>query len=222
MYIALFFYNKNEVNKSMNEISEAIKELEEEKVLKLVKEKLDAGEDPIKILEECRKGMAKIGSESGVFLTDLIMAGEIFNEAMELLMPKLVGTTSETIGKVVIGTVEGDIHNIGKDIAINLLKAEGFEVIDLGVNVPPQKFVDAIKEHNPPVVGMSGLLTLSIEPMKKSVEAITNANLRDKVKVIIGGERTDEDVCNYVGADAWVNDAIEGIKIIKNWVEVES
>ncbi|MFX0010754.1 MAG: B12-binding domain-containing protein [Candidatus Hermodarchaeota archaeon] len=204
----------------MSEISEAIKDLEEEKVLKLVREKVDAGEDPLKILEACRLGMTEIGKESGdtIFLTDLIMAGEIFNEAMEILMPKLTKTSQKNLGKVVIGTVEGDIHNIGKDITINFLKAEGFDVIDLGVDVPAQKFVDAIKENNPLAVGMSGLLTLSIEPMKKSVEAITQANLRDKVKVIIGGERTDEDVCNYVGADAWVNDAIEGVKIIKGWV----
>ena len=204
----------------MNEISEAITNLEEEKVLKLVKEKLDAGEDPIKVLEACRIGMTEIGKGSGdtIFLTDLIMAGEIFNQAMELLMPKLVGAATESLGKVVIGTVEGDIHNIGKDIAINFLKAEGFEVIDLGVDVPAQKFVDAIKEHTLLVVGMSGLLTLSIEPMKKAIETIVGANLREKVKVIIGGERTDQSVCDYVGADAWVNDAIDGVKIIKNWV----
>jgi len=204
----------------MNEISEAITNLEEEKVLKLVKEKLDAGEDPIKLLEACRIGMTEIGKGSGdtVFLTDLIMAGEIFNEAMEILMPKLVGASTKSLGKVVIGTVEGDIHNIGKDIAINFLKAEGFEVVDLGVDVPPQKFVDAIKEHNSSVVGLSGLLTLSIEPMKKVIEAIVGANLRDKVKVIIGGERTDQSVSDYVGADAWVNDVIDGVKIIKNWV----
>jgi methanogenic corrinoid protein MtbC1 len=205
---------------SFEAITNAIKELEEEKVLKLVKEQLDKGEDPIKILDACRKGMTEIGNSSGdtVFLTDLIMAGEIFNEVMEILLPKLVKDSTKSLGKVVIGTVEGDIHNIGKDITINFLKAEGFNVIDLGVDVPPQKFVDAIKEHNPPVVGMSGLLTLSIEPMKKAVEAITSANLRDKVKVIIGGERTDQGVCDYVGADAWVNDAIDGVKIIKKWV----
>ncbi|KKN63402.1 hypothetical protein LCGC14_0502320 [marine sediment metagenome] len=204
----------------MSEISEAIKELEEKKVLQLVKEKIDAGEDPIKILEACRVGMTEIGKGSGdtVFLTDLIMAGEIFNEAMEIIMPKLAGSSTKSLGKIVIGTVEGDIHNIGKDIAINFLKAEGFNVIDLGVDVPAQKFIDAIKEHNPPVVGMSGLLTLSIEPMKKSIEAIVTANLREGLKVIVGGERTDEEVCKYVGADAWVNDVIEGVKIIKNWV----
>ncbi|MHA1191659.1 MAG: cobalamin B12-binding domain-containing protein [Promethearchaeota archaeon] len=205
---------------SFEAITEAIKELEEDKVLQLVKEKLDASEDPIKVLEALRMGMAEIGKGSGdtVFLTDLIMAGEIFNQAMEILMPKLVSGSTKNLGKVVIGTVEGDIHNIGKDITINFLKAEGFDVIDLGVDVPPQKFVDAIKEHNPPVVGMSGLLTLSIEPMKKAIETIAGANLREKVKVIIGGERTDQNVSDYVGADAWVNDAIDGVKIIKNWV----
>ena len=205
---------------SLEKITEAITNLEENEVLKLVKENLDANEDPLKILEACKIGMTEIGKGSGdtVFLTDLIMAGEIFNQAMELLMPKLVGSATESLGKVVIGTVEGDIHNIGKDIAINFLKAEGFEVIDLGVDVPAQKFVDAIKEHNPPVVGMSGLLTLSIEPMKKAIETITSANLREKVKVIIGGERTDQSVSDYVGADAWVNDAIDGVKIIKNWI----
>ncbi|TFG11944.1 MAG: cobalamin-binding protein [Promethearchaeota archaeon] len=207
---------------SLDVITEAITNLEEDKVLKLVKERLDANEDPIKILDACRIGMSKIGNESGeggtVFLTDLIMAGEIFNQAMEMLMPKLVSSTTKSLGKVVIGTVKGDIHNIGKDITINFLKAEGFEVIDLGVDVPPQKFIDAIKEHNPPVVGMSGLLTLSIEPMKESIEAIAKANLRDNVKIIIGGERTDQGVCDYVGADAWVNDVSEGVKIIKKWL----
>ncbi|MFW9969532.1 MAG: B12-binding domain-containing protein [Candidatus Odinarchaeota archaeon] len=207
---------------SLEEISEALTNLDEKKVLQIIKEKIDANEDPIKILEACRVGMSKIGNEAGeggtMFLTDLIMAGEIFNEAMELLMPKLVRSTTKSLGKVIIGTVEGDIHNIGKDIAINFLKAEGFEVIDLGVDVPAEKFVNAINEHNPPVVGMSGLLTLSIEPMKKSVDAITAANLREKVKIIIGGERTDAEVCKYVGADAWVNDAIVGVKIIKEWV----
>ncbi len=209
----------------MKEISDALADLEEDKVLKLVKEKLDANEDPFKILEACRKGIADIGNQSierTAFLTDLIMAGEIFKEAMELLMPKLVISESEIKGKVVIGTVEGDIHNIGKNIAITFLKAAGFDVTDLGVDVLPQKFVDAIKEHKPQVVGLSGLLTLSIEPMKKTIESISDAKLREEIKIIVGGERMDQGVCEHVGADAWVNDAVEGVKIIKNWVEGES
>lgn len=209
----------------MKEISDAIADLEEDKVLKLVKEKLDANEDPFKILEACRKGIADIGNQSiegTAFLTDLIMAGEIFKEAMKLLMPKLVIPESEIKGKIVIGTVEGDIHNIGKNIAITFLKAAGFDVTDLGVDVLPQKFVDAIKEHKPQVVGLSGLLTLSIEPMKKTIEAISDVNLREDIKIIIGGERMDQGVCEHVGADSWVNDAVEGVKIIKNWIEGES
>jgi len=205
---------------SLEEVSEALTNLEEDKVLELVKEMIDANEDPFKVLEACRKGMAGIGkNEDEVFLTDLIMAGEIFNEAMEILMPKLMSSTTKKLGKIVIGTVEGDIHNIGKDIAIKFLKAEGFEVIDLGVNVPAQRFVESIREYDPLVVGMSGLLTLSIRPMKRSIEAIIAANLRDKVKIIIGGERSDEEVCNFVGADAWTNDVIDGIKKIKKWAE---
>ena len=205
---------------SLEEVSEALTNLEEDKVLELVKEMIDANEDPFKVLEACRKGMAGIGkNEDEVFLTDLIMAGEIFNEAMEILIPKLMSSTTKKLGKIVIGTVEGDIHNIGKDIAIKFLKAEGFEVIDLGVNVPAQRFVESIREYDPLVVGMSGLLTLSIRPMKRSIEAIIAANLRDKVKIIIGGERSDEEVCNFVGADAWTNDVIDGIKKIKKWAE---
>jgi dimethylamine corrinoid protein len=206
---------------SLEAITKAISNLEEEKVLKLVKESLDANEDPVKLLEACRKGISEFGKDSldEIFLTDLIMVGEIFNEAVDVLMPRLVISTSRSLGKVIIGTVEGDIHNIGKDITINFLKAEGFEVIDLGVNVPAQKFIDAIEEYNPQVVGMSGLLTLSIEPMKRIIEAISDAKLRKKIKIIIGGERTDEVVCNYVKADAWVNNAFEGVRIIKNWLK---
>jgi len=206
----------------MEEISKAIVNLEEDKVIKLVKEKLEAGEDPMEILEAGRKGMSKIGEESGeggsVFLTDLIMAGEIFREVMEILMPKLVDKKEESKGKVVIGTVQGDIHNIGKDIVITFLEAEGYDVIDLGVDVPPEKFIEAIRESNPHVVGLSGLLTLSIEPMKKTIQTIENADLRKNLKIIIGGERTDEEVSEYVGADAWVNDAVDGVKIINQWV----
>lgn len=206
----------------MNEISNAIVDLEEDKVLSLVKEKINANEDPYEVLEALRKGMSEIGSQSGeggsVFLTDLIMAGEIFKQAMEILMPKLVDKKAEAKGKVVIGTVEGDIHDIGKNIAITFLEAEGFEVVDLGVDVPPEKFIDAIKEHNPQVVGLSGLLTLSIPPMKKTIEAIKDAGVRDQIKIIIGGERTDQEVCENVGADDWVNDAVVGVQKIKNWV----
>jgi len=125
----------------------------------------------------------------------------------------------EVIGRVVIGTVYGDIHDIGKNIVVTMAEAAGFEVIDLGVDVPPQKFVEAIKQYNPDIVGMSGLLTVAIESMKKTIDAIKEAGLRDKVKIIIGGGRVDEYAKEYTGADAWARDAATGIRIMLKWMK---
>ena len=208
---------------SSEEFVNAILELEEEKALKIAREKLEAGEDPLKILDDLKVAAEKVGEkyEKGeFFVADLVMAGEIMKEVSELVRPKLkeLGKAREPVGKLVIGTVEGDIHDIGKNIAVTMAEAAGFEVIDLGVDVPPQKFVEAIKQHNPEVVGMSGLLTLAIESMKKTVDAIKEAGLRDKVKIIIGGGRVDEYAKEYLGADAWTNDAAKGIRIMLGWV----
>jgi len=208
---------------SSEEFVNAILELEEEKALKITRERLEAGEDPLKILDDLKVVAEKVGEkyEKGeFFVADLVMAGEIMKEVSELVRPKLkeLGKAREPIGKFVIGTVEGDIHDIGKNIVVTMAEAAGFEVIDLGVDVPPQKFVEAIKQHNPDVVGMSGLLTLAIESMKKTIDAIKNAGLRDKVKIIIGGGRVDEYAKEYTGADAWTNDAATGIRIMLGWV----
>ena len=208
---------------SSEEFVNAILELEEEKALKIARERLEAGEDPLKILDDLKVAAEKVGEkyEKGeFFVADLVMAGEIMKGVSELVRPKLkeLGKAREPIGKLVIGTVEGDIHDIGKNIAVTMAEAAGFEVIDLGVDVPPQKFVEAIKQHNPEVVGMSGLLTLAIESMKKTVDAIKEAGLRDKVKIIIGGGRVDEYAKEYLGADAWTNDAAKGIRIMLGWV----
>lgn len=208
---------------SSEEFVNAILGLEEEKALKIARERLEAGEDPLKILDDLKVAAEKVGEkyEKGeFFVADLVMAGEIMKEVSELVRPKLkeLGKAREPIGKLVIGTVEGDIHDIGKNIAVTMAEAAGFEVIDLGVDVPPQKFVEVIKQHNPEVVGMSGLLTLAIESMKKTVDAIKEAGLRDKVKIIIGGGRVDEHAKEYSGADAWTNDAATGIRIMLGWV----
>ena len=208
---------------SSEEFVNAILGLEEEKALKIARERLEAGEDPLKILDDLKVAAEKVGEkyEKGeFFVADLVMAGEIMKGVSELVRPKLkeLGKAREPIGKLVIGTVEGDIHDIGKNIAVTMAEASGFEVIDLGVDVPPQKFVEAIKQHNPEVVGMSGLLTLAIESMKKTVDAIKEAGLRDKVKIIIGGGRVDEYAKEYLGADAWTNDAAKGIRIMLGWV----
>jgi len=202
-------------------LANALADLMEEEALRIVKEKLEAREDPIKILESCRGGMTIVGDrveKREYFLSDMFMAAEIFSEAMELVRPELKKVAVKPLGKVVIGTVQGDIHDLGKNIAIALLEAAGFEIHDLGVDVPPEKFVDAIKDVRPEIVGMSGLLTLAIESMKKTTEAISKAELRERVKIIIGGGRADEDAREYIGADAWTDEAVRGVEICKRWI----
>lgn len=202
----------------LEKLAEAIVNLDEKAALEISKKMIESGADPIEVLETCRKGMTKVGEkfEAGeYFLSDLVMAAEIFKEITEIIKPQLKRIVTKPLGKIVIGTVQGDIHDIGKNIVKALLEAEGFDVVDLGVDVPPEKFVEAIKEYKPDIVGMSGLLTLAIESMKKTADAIKNAGLRDKVKIIIGGGRADEEAKNYVGADAWSDEAAKGVKLCK-------
>ena len=149
------------------------------------------------------------------------MAGEILKEISELIRPKLreLGKVRTPIGRFIIGTDEGDIHDIGKNIVVTIAEAAGFEVIDLGVDVSPSKFVEAIKQYNPDIVRMSCLITVGIDSMKKTVNAIRQAGLREKVKIIIGGGRVDQYACEYVNADAWTNSAAKGIRIMLKWME---
>jgi methylmalonyl-CoA mutase cobalamin-binding domain/chain len=206
------------------EFVKAIVDLDESKALELTRKRLEVGEDHLKVLDDLTKAANIIGEkyEKGeFFIADLVMAGEILKEVSELVRPKLkeLGKVREPIGKLVIGTVQGDIHDIGKNIVVTMAEAAGFEVIDLGVDVSPEKFVEAIQRYNPDIVGMSGLLTLAIESMKKTVDAIKAAGLRDKVKIIIGGGRVDQYACEYVGADAWTTSAAIGIRIMLKWIE---
>jgi methanogenic corrinoid protein MtbC1 len=204
---------------------DALVNLKEEDVLRLTKERLDAGHDPLKILGDCREAMGIIGKryeEGEYFVTELVYSGEILKGITKMVKPKLTkGAELKRLGTVVIGTVEGDIHDLGKNIVTLLLEANGFEVHDLGVDVPPQKFVDAVKDLRPQIVGMSGLLTLSFDSMKRTVEAIKEAGLRNEVKIIIGGSLGSEKIKEYSGADAYAADAIAGIALAKRWVEGE-
>ncbi|MCK4387810.1 MAG: cobalamin-dependent protein, partial [Dehalococcoidia bacterium] len=153
------------------------------------------------------------------FLGELIMSGEIFKQAMSFIEPKLTGDVrSETIGQVIMGTVKGDIHSIGKDIVTGLLRMSGFEVLDLGVDVAPEAFVEKLLESGAPILGMSALITPSFESMKNTVTAIEKRDIRDRVKVIIGGGIVIEQVKRYVGADAFTRDGAEGVKICKEFI----
>jgi methylmalonyl-CoA mutase cobalamin-binding domain/chain len=201
---------------SQEKIMNAIIALDEPIALELAAQMVESGIDPVEILEQSRKGMSVVGEkfESGdFFLSEMIMAAEIFNQIMGLIRPKLKKITKEPKGKIVIGTVEGDVHDIGKNIIIALLEAEGFEVIDLGVDVHPAKFIEAINKHEPDIVGMSSLLTVALESTKKTVDAIIEAGLRDKVKIIIGGGRIDAYTADYIKPDASSDNAAQGVRM---------
>ena len=205
-----------------DQLIKALSDLEEELVLKLVQERLDGGDDPLAILDACREGMAQVGkrSEDGeYYVSDLIMAGEIFKQANAILSEKIQVDTGKKRGTVVMGTVEGDIHDIGKDLVVGLLKAGGYEVIDLGVDVPAAKFVNAVTEHSASVVGLSGLLTTSFDAMKDTIAALDAAGLRPKVKVMVGGGPVNEQVRDYVGADAMGADAQAAVTLCNGWIE---
>lgn len=209
-----------------SKLVEAIADLREEDALKLVKEQLGSGASPLAILDDCREAMTMVGKrfEKGeAFIPDLIYAGEIMRQISDLVKPKLAQqtTTQKKLGRVVIGTVKGDIHDIGKDIVVFMLDVNGFEVKDLGVDVPASKFVDAVKEFQPQVVGLSGFLTLAFDSMKETVEAIQAAGLRDKVKIMIGGGQVNEDIRVYAGADGFGRDAVAGVSLAKKWIGVQ-
>jgi 5-methyltetrahydrofolate--homocysteine methyltransferase len=200
----------------------AIADMREEEALNLVRKMVADGTAPTAILEAARQAMAIVGErydKGTYFLPELIMAGEMLTQIMEVIKPGLAAMPQvERHGKVLIGTVEGDIHDIGKNIVSFMLDVNGFDVRDLGVDVSPQKFVEAVREFQPQVVGLSGFLALAFEAMKKTVDAIQTAGLRDKVKIMIGGGQISEDVRKFTGADAFGRDAMAGVSQAKKWV----
>jgi trimethylamine corrinoid protein len=197
-------------------------DLKEKESLNNVQDRLKAGEDPLAILKEAQRGMQIVGTRfaSGeYFIPDLIYSGEILKEISVMVKPHIGSGSVQTkkLGKIVLGTVAGDIHDIGKDIVGFMLDINGFEVYDLGVDVPPEKFVDKIKETGASIVALSGFLTLAYDSMRKTIEAITEADLRNKVQVMIGGGQVTEEVMKYTGADAYGKDAMVGVALAKKW-----
>jgi len=204
-----------------SELTLAMADLDEEKVQASVKAGLAAGANPNALLDECREGMTLIGKrfETGeYFLSDLIMAGEIFKLAAADLAAQ-GGSGGPSKGQVVVGTVRGDIHDIGKDIVVTMLRGANYDVTDLGVDAPADKFVEAVKATGATVVGMSGLLTISFDPMKETVAALKAAGL--PVKVMIGGGPVSEQVREYVGADALGLDAQAAVALVEGWLVKE-
>lgn len=205
------------------ELVQAITEMREEDALKITNQMLEAGTDPLEVLEACRNAMEIIGKrfETGdCFIPELILAGEMLKQISEIIKPRLKKeAVQKKFGKVVIGTVEGDIHDIAKNIVAFMLDINGFEVTDLGVDVPPMKFVEATKQTGAKVVALSGFLTLAYDPMKATVEALKAADLKD-VKVMIGGGQIDEQIRQFTGADGWGRDAVAAVKMANQWYGV--
>ena len=204
-------------------LTDAILSLRMDEALTLAKRMLADGTDPLTIIAEGSEAMQVIGrrfAEGEAFIPELIMGGEIMKSISQEVMPEGSGPDTESSkGTVVIGTVHGDIHDIGKDIVALMLGMEGYSVHDLGIDVPVEDFVAAIEEHDADIVGLSGLLTLAFDAMKSTVDGIAAAGLRDRVKIMIGGAPVDENVRAYTGADGWGADVGHAIKLAAEWTD---
>jgi trimethylamine corrinoid protein len=204
------------------ELVKLLSDLKEQEALQFVESALAEGVDPGTLLQDAREGMNIVGArfaKEEYFIPDLIFSGEILRGIVKLLEPHIKKDKEQKpMGKVIIGTVAGDIHDIGKDLVVFMLDVSGFEVLDLGIDVPAQKFVDAIKESGSKVVGLSGFLSLAFDSMKETIDAIKNADLRGKVRIMIGGGQIDEQVRIYTGADAYGRDAMAAVHLAKGWI----
>jgi methylmalonyl-CoA mutase cobalamin-binding domain/chain len=200
-------------------LSQLVADLDEDTALKLVQQFLDEGGNPLHIIDECNEGMREVGlryERGEYFVAGLIMSGEIFREVVELVQPLLAQQANGNVsGRVLVGTVSGDIHDIGKNMFEMLLACHGFDVIDLGVDVPPDMFAVKAIETKPDIVGLSGLITSSFETMKETITTLRNEAKNHKLTfpIIIGGGMIDDQICQYVGADYWVPDAMAGVRL---------
>ncbi len=208
----------------MDFINEIV-ELNEKNVEELVKERISKNEDPLKIMDDVKKAMKIIGdkfSNKEYFLPELIMSGEILRQIFDELGPKMkeAQSSEEKKGKILLGTVAGDIHDIGKDVVKFMLDVNGFEVLDLGVDVSAEKFIESLKEFKPKVLALSGFLTLAYDSMKDLIDKLKNAGLRENIKIMIGGGTVDERIVDFVGADAYGQSAVDAVNIATEWMEV--
>lgn len=208
----------------MGKLAEGIVALDKEAVLAAVNAGLDSGRDPLDLVDEARQGLEEVGEKfdcGDFFLMELMRAAQIFQAAAEILNPAIQEAYGgvETKGVVLLGTVAGDIHDLGKNIVKILLECRGMQVVDLGVDVPVEEFVERVREVEPDVVGLSALLTASIPQMKATIEALEAAGLREGRKVIVGGGIVGEVSLEQVNADHATVDANQGIRVISGWVD---
>ncbi|WKY45291.1 cobalamin-dependent protein [Eubacteriaceae bacterium ES2] len=200
----------------------AVEAIDEKKALTVLQAELEAGKDKRDLSNQLNFALQRVAAryeEGEYYIADLIMAGELVANILKILgIDAGNAATMKRLGKVVVGTVFDDIHDVGKNIFISMLRAEGFEVIDLGTDVSIEKFVRVIRDVRPDILGISGILTSVVDNIKEVIDAITNEGLRESLKIILGGALAGSDYSNYVGADAYSSDAIEGVNICKHWM----
>ena len=201
------------------EIQQAIIDLDEDRTEELTLEAIDEGYNPLDILQEgLTKGVKTVGDKFGrgeVFLPELAMSADCMRAGVQHVDPLLAEMDlgdDETGGLVVIGTVDEDIHNIGKNIFVTMLKANGFDVVDLGVEVPNEEFIEAVREHDPDILGMSALMTMTMDHQEEVIELLEDEGLRDDVKVMVGGAPTSPEWCEEIGADGYGDNADAAVK----------
>jgi methanogenic corrinoid protein MtbC1 len=216
-----------EMTEQEKNLVEWLSDMKEDDAFALAKKMLlEEGANPIRVLELCRNAMDIVGKrfEKGeYFLPELVLAGEMLENIGAIAKPLIKqapGEEPKKLAKVLIGTVHGDLHDIGKNIVTFMLDINGFEVKDIGIDVPVKTFIDEISKFKPDVVGLSGFLTLAFDSMKETITAIQDAGLRDKLKIMIGGGQVDETVRNYTGADAFGTNAIDAVSLCKKWMGV--
>ncbi|MBI4984666.1 MAG: cobalamin B12-binding domain-containing protein [Rhodocyclales bacterium] len=214
-----------DLNEEERQLVDWLADMNEDDALALAKKMLlEDQKDPIRVLELCRMAMDVVGKrfeEGEYFLPELVLAGEMLDNVGAIAKPLIQqggGAAAQKLGKVLIGTVHGDLHDIGKNIVSFMLDINGFEVKDIGIDVPVAKFIEEIEAYQPDVVGLSGFLTLAFDSMKETITAFDEAGLRDKFKVMIGGGQIDETVRAYTGADAFGVNAVEAVNLCKNWM----
>ena len=210
----------------MDKLKEFIKTGKAKETAEQVKELLDKGISPEAIMKEAMiPAMDEVGAlfqKGEFFVPEMLVSARAMQKGLEVIKPLLVKSGVKPIGKVVIGTVKGDLHDIGKNLVVMSLEGAGFEVIDLGIDVSPAKFIDAIKQHKPQVVGMSALLTTTMLSMKDTIEAIKSAGLRDKVKIMIGVAPVRKEFAEEIGADFYGPDATSGKNYAREVVTQEA
>lgn len=205
-----------------DELQLAMADLDEEKTLLLVEARINAGYTSIEIVESCRRGIEVVGtkySDSHYYLSDLIMSEEIFKGVMRILEPHITVNASNNGFSIIMGTIEGDIHDLGKNIIIYLLRSSGFQVHDLGVDVTPERFVQAVNETKASILGISVLLSFCVGSIKKVVDLLIEVGLRDKIKVVVGGYPVNQEVKEFTGADFYANDVTEAMRIYRTIIE---